>query len=166
MAFLDKLGDIARNIGDKTSDVIETQKLNSKISSEKSAISESFRQIGDYYYKKYQAGELSDDGVAELFAAIDAHNQNIADAQAEIERIKAENAAQSAAAAPTQFASPSVATVTCPSCGKPNPVGTKFCADCGTKIEVAVPTERTCPGCGIQVSATARFCGECGYKFE
>jgi hypothetical protein len=31
MAFLDKLGEMAHNIGDKTTDAIETTKLNSKI---------------------------------------------------------------------------------------------------------------------------------------
>ena len=40
MAFLDKLGDIARNIGDKTTDAIETTKLNSKINGERAAIAE------------------------------------------------------------------------------------------------------------------------------
>jgi membrane protease subunit (stomatin/prohibitin family) len=174
MAFLDKLGDIAKNIGDKATDAIETTKLNSKIGSEKTAIAECMRQIGEYYYGKHRAGEADDPGAAELFAAIDGHNRTIEETRAEIARIQAENEAQAAqatqaAAVPTAAPAAETEGTACPSCGTSNPSGTKFCVECGGKIEppvVSAPETRACPGCGAQKPAANKFCGECGYKFE
>lgn len=55
------------------------------------------------------------------------------------------------------------ATVACPSCGKQNQPAAKFCADCGTKMEVAkVP----CVKCGAQLREGAKFCSECGASQE
>jgi class 3 adenylate cyclase/CRP-like cAMP-binding protein len=44
----------------------------------------------------------------------------------------------------------------CPSCGRPNPPGFRFCGACGASLE------RACPVCGAQVPAGFRFCGVCG----
>jgi len=50
-------------------------------------------------------------------------------------------------------------TVPCPSCGKQNAPGAKFCADCGGKMEVGqVP----CVKCGAKLREGAKFCSECG----
>ncbi len=55
------------------------------------------------------------------------------------------------------------AGVACPSCGKQNAAGVKFCADCGSKMEVAkVP----CVKCGAELRAGAKFCSECGSSQE
>jgi DNA-directed RNA polymerase subunit RPC12/RpoP len=170
MAFLDKLGDMARSLGDKATDAIETTELNNKIGAEKTAMAECMRQVGEYYYGKYLAGESDDPGAAELFAAIDGHNKAIADAQAEIARIQAENetlVAQAAAPVTTEAAASAAGEIVCPICGKPNSAGTKFCAECGGKFEAsAAPESRACPGCGAQVPFTSKFCNECGHKFE
>ena len=54
-------------------------------------------------------------------------------------------------------------TVPCPSCGKQNTPSAKFCADCGTKMEVAqVP----CVKCGAKLREGAKFCSECGSTQE
>lgn len=54
-------------------------------------------------------------------------------------------------------------TVSCPSCGKQNPAGTKFCNDCGAKMQVStVP----CVKCGTPLREGAKFCNECGAKQE
>jgi class 3 adenylate cyclase/tetratricopeptide (TPR) repeat protein len=44
----------------------------------------------------------------------------------------------------------------CPGCGADNPVGKKFCTECGT------PLALVCPACGAEVDGTEKFCGECG----
>lgn len=55
------------------------------------------------------------------------------------------------------------ATAACPSCGKANAAGAKFCSDCGAKMEVAkVP----CVKCGAQLREGAKFCSECGSSQE
>ena len=54
-------------------------------------------------------------------------------------------------------------TVACPTCGKQNAVGVKFCSDCGGKMETAkVP----CLKCGAQLREGAKFCSECGATQE
>ena len=54
-------------------------------------------------------------------------------------------------------------TVPCPSCGKPNAPGIKFCGDCGAKMEAAkVP----CVKCGAELREGAKFCSECGAAQE
>src|SRR6187399_695591 len=55
------------------------------------------------------------------------------------------------------------AGVPCPSCGKLNAAGVKFCSDCGSKMETAkVP----CVKCGAQLREGAKFCSECGSTQE
>lgn len=54
-------------------------------------------------------------------------------------------------------------TVPCPTCGKQNAAGVKFCSDCGGKMEVAkVP----CVKCGAELREGAKFCSECGSSQE
>ena len=50
MAFFDKLNDFAKNISDKTTDAIETGKLQSKINNEKNLAGEELKKIGEFYY--------------------------------------------------------------------------------------------------------------------
>ncbi len=50
--------------------------------------------------------------------------------------------------------------VTCPRCGAKNPVGHKFCPECGGSLE------KICPECGAKQEADDKFCGNCGAKFE
>jgi membrane protease subunit (stomatin/prohibitin family) len=159
MAFFDKLNDFAKTVGDKAGEAIETTKLNSKINAEKSAIEVVLKKIGEYYYQKYQSGESLPEETAALCGEIDGHNAAINEAKAEIERIKAENAA---ANTPAPSSAPAaVGGIVCPACGKDNAPGTKFCQECGGKLEAA----RVC-SCGAEVAPGVRFCGECGAKFE
>ena len=44
----------------------------------------------------------------------------------------------------------------CPSCGHDNPVGQRFCGECGT------PLAAPCSSCGASNPPGQRFCGECG----
>ena len=167
MALLNKLGDFAKNIGDKASDAIDTKKLNNKINAEKAAVAECMRKIGEVYYKRHQDGAADDPEVAELYAAADGHNKTIEDTQAEIAHIQ-EQAQEAAQAAPAQATAPAPSDdgLICSACNAKNPAGTKFCAECGAKLESPAPADRSCPQCGAKVSAAGKFCVECGYKFE
>ena len=88
MAFLDKLGGMARNVGDKASDALETGKLGGKVKAGEKAIAEAMQKLGAYYYGLHQAGEALAEEAAALCAEIDGHNEAIAQAKADIERIK------------------------------------------------------------------------------
>lgn len=47
-------------------------------------------------------------------------------------------------------------TNTCERCGASNPVGQRFCSNCGSSLL------RSCPSCGEPTASNARFCGSCG----
>ena len=135
MAFLDKLGGIAKNIGDKASDSMQTTKLNGKIKSEKAAITELQQKIGEYYYQQHAAGQAGDPGAAEWLAAIDGHKAAIAELQAEIARIQADPEPEPAPApAPAPAPEPALGRF-CTACGAQVAPGLKFCGSCGAQME-------------------------------
>lgn len=162
MAFFDKLNQVAKNIGDKTNDAIETTKLSSKINAEKSAAAEDLKKIGEYYYSLFAASGEAAPEVMEFCQSAKAHYEAATAAQAEIGRIKAENEAEKV---PMPVTAP--AGISCPSCGATNAPGTKFCYECSGKLETPfAPQTKTCPECGAAVAEGLRFCGECGAKLE
>ena len=166
MAFFDKINTIAKNVGEKTGDAIEITKLNAKISSEKSAIGDLFKQLGERIYEKYASGAYQDADMAELFTAVDAHRANIAEAEDKIKAIRTENEAKTQAA-PQEQAAPAGAV--CPGCGAPVAEGIKFCNQCGTRLEAAAPAVEAgkfCSSCGAEVAAGVKFCSQCGTGME
>ena len=57
----------------------------------------------------------------------------------------------------------------CTGCKKEYPAGTKFCSECGGKVEEvkpAAPVVFACTGCGKEYPAGTKFCSECGGKIE
>ena len=48
----------------------------------------------------------------------------------------------------------------CPQCSVENPVGARFCMDCGA------PLERRCASCGTVATGKARFCTSCGAQLD
>ena len=83
--------------------------------------------------------------------------------------------------------------VVCPNCGTKNPVGMKFCGNCGTSLTPAAktkcancqanipenfkfcpncgtpvvkPAEVICPKCGTKNPPNTKFCGNCGDKLS
>ncbi len=162
MAFFDKLNQVAKNLGDKTTDAIETTKLNTKIHTERNAAEEELKKIGEYYYNVYANGGSVAAEVLEFCQKAKTHYDAIEGAQAGIQQIKAEGEAVKAAAAPAPQAAP--AGNVCSACGAVNAEGTKFCFECGNKLEAPAPAATVCPTCGTEVAEGLRFCGECGTK--
>ena len=54
----------------------------------------------------------------------------------------------------------------CSSCHASIKKGSKFCCECGTKVQVEAPKNKFCLNCGAAVEATMKFCGECGQKLN
>lgn len=55
----------------------------------------------------------------------------------------------------------------CSDCGSDNPPGTKFCMNCGAKLEMMGPAAAStifCPKCGSQLSQGSQFCNNCGAR--
>jgi membrane protease subunit (stomatin/prohibitin family) len=53
-------------------------------------------------------------------------------------------------------------TAPCPKCGTPNPVGAKFCSNCGATQQAPGASSVECPSCHAQVQAGTKFCSSCG----
>ena len=99
MAFMDKIKQGAKNIGNKTSDAIEITKLNNTINTEKYNAKEEFKKIGEYYYNLFVEDPAKvDESVLEFCEAAKAHFIKAEEAQKTIDNIKAESAAQKEAA--------------------------------------------------------------------
>jgi membrane protease subunit (stomatin/prohibitin family) len=56
-------------------------------------------------------------------------------------------------------------TVKCPKCAASNSAASKFCNECGAKIEVATETA-ACVKCSAPLKPGAKFCSECGATQE
>lgn len=169
MALFDKINTIAKNVGEKTGDAIEITKLNAKISGEKSAISELYKQLGEKIYEKYTAGAYQDADLAELFTSVDGRMANIAEAESKISAIRAENEAKAQAAEDQAAKKAAPAGAVCPNCGAPAADGVKFCNQCGAKLEVPAPVveaKKFCTNCGAEAVPGVKFCSQCGTKIE
>lgn len=90
--FFDELGkrisEVAGDIGKKTEDTIEVQKIKSKIRALKRANERDFIEIGKSVYEKFQSGEVSDMDAAALCEAIEKRNEEVAAHEEEIQKIK------------------------------------------------------------------------------
>ena len=162
MALFDKIGEMAKNVGDKTGDMIEVSKLNSQVSEADKRILEKKREIGEFCWGQYIANIQLDPEVAKLCAAIKEDEALIARMQADIRSIKADKAA-----APVVV---EAGLLRCQKCGEPNPEGTRFCQACGVRLEVPEPAPpvmlATCLDCGFQNPAGTGFCQACGRDMD
>ena len=61
MAFLDKLGELARTAADKANDGLEINRINSDIVIQKGNINEYQRELGMYYWAKFVMGDQLDE---------------------------------------------------------------------------------------------------------
>ena len=50
---------------------------------------------------------------------------------------------------------------TCPDCNAPLAQNSKFCPDCGARVQA-----KHCTSCGAKLTANAKFCPDCGEKVE
>lgn len=129
MAFLDKLSKITKDLTDKTTDMIEIGKLQSKISSEQGKITECKTKIGDSIFIQASNENVFSDDVQELIQEIKAAQSRIDELNESIQNIKASTE--------TVEPTPSVTEVKpniCPGCQSVVADNTKFCPSCGTKV--------------------------------
>ena len=60
----------------------------------------------------------------------------------------------------SERSAPAAATIKCPNCGTENPVGSKFCNNCGQKMSGSIK----CPTCGTENPPGSKFCSNDGTK--
>jgi membrane protease subunit (stomatin/prohibitin family) len=56
--------------------------------------------------------------------------------------------------------------VPCQKCGTGNPVGAKFCSNCGADQQVKQAASVECPNCHAQVQVGTKFCSSCGQSMQ
>ena len=88
MAIKDTIEAIAKTVADKTGDVVESTTLTIKANEEKNNIRKCMEQVGEYYYRKFEAGEVFDSEVMDLFCQIKDAEDKIASYQAQKEMVK------------------------------------------------------------------------------
>lgn len=131
MAFLDgfgkKMAQAAQAAVEKSKDLAGIAKLNMDIAGQEREIEKTYKQIGEWYYKKF--GVSGDPEAAEPAA-------RIRKAEEKIDQLKAELAAQTGE---NEDKKPGKA---CPICGERAEEGAKFCPSCGAQMEfTAAPPE-------------------------
>ena len=89
MAFREKLGEFAKTACDKTGEAVEYTRLNAKIFSEKNAIKDDYKKLGEYMYQAYKDGIAMDERAMDFCRSIDAHNMIIESTQEALNRSKA-----------------------------------------------------------------------------
>lgn len=145
MALLDKLNKVAKELTEKTGDVIETTKLTSKIHARKADINEEYRKIGEMVYKQYVETKVVDDMLIDSCKKIEELNQMIKELQEEIDSIKEDD-------------------LICPICGKENDKDSTECDECGHKFAGDIIEDNRCPSCGAIYEKGTKVCPICGVK--
>lgn len=83
-----KISDVAMDLGKKTEDTIEIQKLKSDIRTLKRANDRDQMDIGRMVYEKFSNGEISDIDYVAVCESIEKRDEEIAKLTEEIERIR------------------------------------------------------------------------------
>lgn len=168
MDFFDKLSDVtknvAKNVTNKTNDIIEITKLNSKIAAEEGKIKELVMRLGEACLAEFNGGAKLSPAMTEICNAISESRERIESINAEVDVIKTVGSVNKHAEATRQETEE--LEIKCPGCGALIAAGTKFCGVCGTKLPEPEPvvTEIKCAGCGALMAAGTKFCGVCGMK--
>ena len=88
MDFFSKIGDITKNIGDKTVDAFQTGKQHVKITAKEFELDKVYQKLGAYIYGKRNAGMELDAEAEAICQEADVYVEAIRLAKEEIERIK------------------------------------------------------------------------------
>jgi hypothetical protein len=166
MTLFNRLAALAQTAVDKTNEAIETTKQNAAIGSEKAKVEELKFKIGEYYFKSYASGATLEDEPAELCLQIKAHEDKIASIEAELQAKKeAELQAKKEETQQVRAETSATEGIFC-CCGVTNAPNTKFCRECGAKLEASPPPAELACECGVKYLPGTKFCGECGKRLE
>ncbi len=115
MAFFDKVKQGLDAASKKTSEVIETTKINSSIRGEKDAIDAIYRQIGKAAFDQYASTGSGNEEYLGFFQTIMEHQGKVAELEQKLDEIKN--------------------VKNCPNCQTEQPREVLFCSKCGFRFE-------------------------------
>ena len=149
--FGKKLGDAAQSIGKKSSEIVETTKLNMAINSENDEIRKSWLEIGKRYFEEFGTNGTAGDAYKADCLNIANRQKNIEDMELKLQEAKG--------------------LTTCTGCGAEIDRTLAFCGKCGTKVVLKASSAKDagsgaphCAGCGTELAPGAAFCPSCGAK--
>ena len=169
MALLNRLNRMARTIGDFANEALESTREAREanrsacaVDTNRAAVEEQFKIIGEYYYNIYAGGGEVAGEVIEACEVAKDHLAAIAAAEEEerLRREEEERIRREEELAAQQKQSGNI----CPECSAEVAQGKRFCGEFGAKIEIEAPKAQVCPECGTEVEPGKRFCGECGCR--
>ncbi|MCX7771918.1 MAG: zinc ribbon domain-containing protein [Clostridia bacterium] len=152
MAFFDKLNNFANAASEKASGAIEIGKLNLKLGTEEKKIDDATMKLGASFLERLDAGSEYDEAILAIYEEIKASRAAIASIKAELANL--------------------TGAMICTSCHAKNPPESKYCRECGNKLETEAPeapveiVEVLCPTCGAAIEADEKFCTSCGTKLD
>lgn len=137
MAMFDSLKDTLNKgvaaVSVKSETLVESSRIKSAISNAQKRMTGEINELGAKFYNSWKAGQASVDAFAGEFASIQGIENEIAELNARLEQIKAEeDKILGAAQKPAGSAAPG--SIFCTSCGKALPAGSRFCDGCGTPV--------------------------------
>ncbi len=157
MAFLEnfgkKVGEAAQAAAKKSSEIVETTKLNANVNAEEDKIQKLYVQLGKTVFEKFMANGGTEDYLQEACEQIVSHEQNIKALKEKIAEVKG-----------VKF---------CVGCGAEMDRAQIFCSKCGARNDIGQTAEavqaasapaQVCPSCGSTLAPGSAFCTNCGTK--
>lgn len=136
MAFFNKLNNVARSAAksaaELANDAIGTGKVAMKIKREELLIEQKYEKIGEYFYKKRNAGMEMPAELEELCVAIDIALATIKELEEEREEYKDNSDARAEDNIP--YSKEGRIVLRCANCGKELAQGTIICSACGAHV--------------------------------
>ncbi len=134
MSLFDKIGDMARSAADKTNELLEVNRLNSRIATENARIGALKEKIGNHYWLKFQDDITLEPEIAQLCAEIKDLNSVVEQLSAQVAEIKNAGAADTEKTSAPSPSGAQNAQKFCPQCGTNLSADKKFCGTCGVKL--------------------------------
>ncbi len=164
--FKQNVGQAAAVAKWKADQMVRSNKVQQEISNVKREIATARDQIAGVVLDMRQRGEPVPAELEPVCASIDTLMADLAQHEAQLVAINAE---QAPGAAPVAPAAPAAATKVCPNCHTNVPAAAMFCTPCGFNFAqapapVAEKTTVTCPSCHFEVPAGSAFCPNCGTR--
>ncbi len=133
--WIDKVGDVLRDVGDLADDGIRSVKSAASSKSEQSKIDTLYRRAGQLLYEEFEKTGHCDERLRQMFLEIKTHKENIARAEEEANR---QDDVQSVRCTPVRgYSDPSQGVGS-----------TRPCHSCGA---LCIDSAPTCPSCGARL---------------